>query len=94
MFALFTLFALASCIVHPNNCILCEQKNVLKLRKREDRIAEDALRRGDVIVAKESLVASFASGFSAGRALNLFANGSIEVVGTDIAGHNVVVVKV
>jgi hypothetical protein len=41
------------------------ESNVLKLRMREVSIAEDALRNGDVIAAKERLVAGSACGFSA-----------------------------
>jgi hypothetical protein len=41
------------------------ESNVLKLRMREVSIAEDALRNGDVITAKECLIATSACGFSA-----------------------------
>ena len=62
---------------------------MLKLRMSEESVAEDALRSGDVVGTKESLIACSACVFSAGRALNLFANGSIEMFGTYIACHNV-----
>jgi len=70
------------------------ETDVLKLRMSEESVAEDALRSGDVVGTKESLVAGFAGGFSAVRALNLFAIGSIEVVGTYIACHMVVMIRI
>jgi len=63
------------------------ETDVLKLRMSEKSVAEDAEWSGDVVGTKESLIAIFASVFSAIGALNLFAIGSIEVVGTDRAGH-------
>lgn len=65
------------------------ETDVLKLRMSEVSVAEDALWGGDVVGAKESLIAGSACGFSArlNGANDLFAIGSIEVVGTDVAGH-------
>jgi hypothetical protein len=66
------------------------ESNVLKLRMREVSIAEDTLRNGDVITAKERLVAGSACGFSArsNGANNWFASRDIEGFGTyGAAGH-------
>jgi hypothetical protein len=41
------------------------KSDMLNLRMREVSIAEDALRNGDVITAKECLIATSACGFSA-----------------------------
>lgn len=63
------------------------ESEVLKLRMSEVSVAEDALGNSDIIAAEEGLIACSACGFSARRAPDLFAIGSIEVVGTDVAGH-------
>lgn len=63
------------------------EADVLKLRMSELSVAEDALGNSDIIATEECLIARSACGFSARRAPDLFAIGSIEVVGTDVAGH-------
>ena len=65
------------------------ETDVLKLRMSELSVAEDALGNSDIIATEECLIACSACGFSArlNGANDLFAFGSIEVVGTDGAGH-------
>ena len=63
------------------------ESEVLNLRMSELCITEDAPGNSDIIATEECLIAGSACGFSARRAPDLFAIGSIEVVGTDGTGH-------